>query len=381
MRHLIALLHRRLDGRAGDRGAIAVLTALLASAVLVGFTVIAVDTGRLFDEHRQLRNGADAAAVALAQLCAEKAFCAADGLTRARTVARANDTSDAASGGATVVDRVCGTVRDLPACPPRPADSPSLSTCPPAAAGEKYVEVRIRTGTPDGRDVVDPVAAREGTAVGSCARAGYGSPTSLTSGIPIAVSRCEVDQYKATHTNDFAPRPTSNRSPFYATTTLRAKYEDAIVLHTGGKGDDCTNSAGQTAPGNFGYIEDGSAACPVVTQVDSTIGGDTGNALTKQCDTSYMTALIGTVVFLPVFDSVTGSGSNVNYLVKGYVPFFVTGWTFPGRSNDAGVTKTCPPSDTCVYGMYVRAATPPTAPSDADVDPRPLGSATTKLLG
>ena len=82
---------------------------------------------------------------------------------------------------------------------------------------------------------------------------------------------------------------------------LRARYEEAIVLHTGGQGDECTDSAGKKAPGNFGYIEDGSAACPVVTQVNSTIGGDTGNALTRQCDTSYMTGLIGTVVFLPVF--------------------------------------------------------------------------------
>ena len=52
-----------------QRGAISVLVAILM-VVLLGFTALAVDAGMLYAERTQLRNGADAAALAVAQTCA-----------------------------------------------------------------------------------------------------------------------------------------------------------------------------------------------------------------------------------------------------------------------------------------------------------------------
>lgn len=53
----------------GERGAIAVLVALLL-VVLLGFAALAVDAGMLYSERAQVQNGSDAAALAVAQKCA-----------------------------------------------------------------------------------------------------------------------------------------------------------------------------------------------------------------------------------------------------------------------------------------------------------------------
>ena len=52
----------------GERGAVSVVVALLL-VVLLSFGAIAVDVGMLYAERTQLRNGADAAALAMAQKC------------------------------------------------------------------------------------------------------------------------------------------------------------------------------------------------------------------------------------------------------------------------------------------------------------------------
>ncbi len=55
----------------GERGAVSVLVAILM-VVLLGFAALAVDIGVLYAERTQLRNGADAAAIAIAQKCAKR---------------------------------------------------------------------------------------------------------------------------------------------------------------------------------------------------------------------------------------------------------------------------------------------------------------------
>ena len=72
MRRLIDVLERaRVRHRAdGERGAIAVTTALTL-VVLLGFAAIAIDFGLMYEERAQLQNGADSAALAVAQNCIE----------------------------------------------------------------------------------------------------------------------------------------------------------------------------------------------------------------------------------------------------------------------------------------------------------------------
>ena len=81
-----------------------------------------IDVGALYAERRQLQNGADAAALAVAEDCAE-GDCL-DEMATAKTYADSNAKDDAAN-----VDEVCGSgpgLRGLPDCrhpapPARPA--------------------------------------------------------------------------------------------------------------------------------------------------------------------------------------------------------------------------------------------------------------------
>ena len=55
--------------RCDDRGAVGIFTAIVV-IVLFGFMGLAVDVGAMYDERRQLANGADAAVLAIAEDCA-----------------------------------------------------------------------------------------------------------------------------------------------------------------------------------------------------------------------------------------------------------------------------------------------------------------------
>ena len=68
------------DTNENERGVIAPLAAILMVALL-GFGALAVDVGAMYSEKAQLQNGADSAALAIAQTCAkmpDPSTCAAD---------------------------------------------------------------------------------------------------------------------------------------------------------------------------------------------------------------------------------------------------------------------------------------------------------------
>ncbi|MHA6509613.1 pilus assembly protein TadG-related protein [Tessaracoccus sp. Y1736] len=63
-----------MRGITNERGAVAVIVGILMVA-LVGFAAIAVDVGALWLDRKELQNAADAAALALAQTCADDGKC------------------------------------------------------------------------------------------------------------------------------------------------------------------------------------------------------------------------------------------------------------------------------------------------------------------
>ena len=94
-----------------ERGAINVMVAVLMVSLL-GFAAIAVDVGMLYAERTKLRNGADAAALAIAQKCARNvndADCAATS-PLARDLANKNAGDGASNITSLVVDKAAGTV-------------------------------------------------------------------------------------------------------------------------------------------------------------------------------------------------------------------------------------------------------------------------------
>ncbi len=90
---------RRLND---EEGAVAVIVALL-TAVVFGFAAISVDSGQLYQERRELQNGADGAAIAAAYDCAKGVIeCSLTSLELNNTVdsyasANANDAESTAS--------------------------------------------------------------------------------------------------------------------------------------------------------------------------------------------------------------------------------------------------------------------------------------------
>ena len=88
----------------GEEGFSLVLIGILL-IVLIALTGFAVDAGAMYQERRELRNGADAAALAIAEECAEGLPCTvADRTGTAETYTEANVEDGDAKGGQQGVD-------------------------------------------------------------------------------------------------------------------------------------------------------------------------------------------------------------------------------------------------------------------------------------
>ena len=94
-----------------DEGVVLVLVAGLL-VVLLGMAALAVDLGSLYSERRQLRNGADAAALAIAEDCAwdPRVLRQSEATATAQMYADANS-DDGASGVSVVLPvlRACAS--------------------------------------------------------------------------------------------------------------------------------------------------------------------------------------------------------------------------------------------------------------------------------
>jgi Flp pilus assembly protein TadG len=164
------LLRRR------ERGAVAILlTVLLGTGVLLGVAALVIDVGNLYAERGQLQNGADAAAMVVANDCAAGSCDDTEGVdgqwAPAQKYANAN-----AKDGHTLVTDVCGSWGKLPTCP---APAAGLAACVGSPPSGKYVEVRVRTLLPDGSRVLPPIFASamagksgyQGKSLTTCSRA------------------------------------------------------------------------------------------------------------------------------------------------------------------------------------------------------------------
>jgi Flp pilus assembly protein TadG len=335
-----------------DAGAIAIIVALMM-VVLLGMSTIVIDVGSLYAERRQLQNGADSAALAVAIDCA-RTTCNGTGSALATASQHAN--ANANDGTATVTG-VCGTAPGLtpcsqtpPAgrwdCPAQPS-SGSLATAP-------YVLVRTqtRTGT---SSLMPPIFAKAlvpgytGTTVKACARAGYGAPSSAQV-IAATESLCEWNAATANGTK-FAPSPPYPPNP-------AASFDRVIYLHTTTKAGSCkAGPSGSDLPGGFGFLDDPNGTCSTTVSTTGTYGDNTGASVSQPCKTALVAAQAGKyVVYMPIYNSVTGTGTNGVYTLKGFAAFVVTGYHLPGFSIASWLTGTvpCSGSDKCISGFFTQ---------------------------
>jgi len=340
-----------------DDGVIAVIVAI-CMVVLLGIATIVVDVGSLYAERRQLQNGADAAALAVAIGCARAASCP----STSSAMATATQYADAnANDNQTTVTQICGTAAGLTPCSPAAPigswDCPAQPTSGPLATAP-YVMVRDQTLT-NGSTLMPSIFAKaivpgyNGTTVKACARAGFGAPSSAHV-IAVTESLCEWNAATSNGTN-YAPAPPYPPNP-------AVSYDRVIYLHTTSKAGSCpAGPSGFDLPGGFGFLDDPTNTCSTTVSTSGTYNDNTGVSASQACKTALAAAQAGKyIIYLPIYNSVTGTGANGVYTLQGFAAFVLTGYHLPGFSAASWLTGKvpCSGSDKCISGFYTQGLVP-----------------------
>jgi len=319
-------VRRLIQSRLGeDRGAIAVLVGLLM-VVLMGFAAISIDVGRLYVERRQLQNGADAAALAVA--CSvgtpqQKATLATDLAAKNEAAGRAQ---------ATVVPQSNGRVT---------VDTRSLN-----AAGGSDLPLSFA-----------PVLGINSATVQASATAGCNKPDGGTAVLPLTFSYCsfanQTGGISSTQERTiYLPKPGNGNGNGNGNGKFEYEYEENESDRT------CTGATGAPLPGAFGWLKTdgkaGAAGCQTQTSLTRNGGfasSDPGKSPSRGCDAALVAQTQGQTVLLPLYDKQSGSGNNGKYHIIGYAAFLITGYYF---SNKYSWLNPCGPPDQCIRGYFTK---------------------------
>lgn len=271
--------------RLGDeRGAVAVLVALLM-VPLLGFAAIAIDVGALYVERGQLQNGADAAALAIAQDCAVATPTCASASVTAASVTAAKLADDNANDG-----HAAAKILNL---------------------RSNSVTVQTSTETEDGSTGLAhffaPILGFDSTEVAATASSVWGAPYSGPAALPITFAHCSFDGRMGVHQ---VIRYDTNRP----------------------------RCPGTSLPGGFGWVRHAGSCRVDEVVVGGVLSSEPGNSPSQDCLTNLnkMKAdlLLGkqVTVILPVHNEAFGGGGSGTYQTMGFAAFNITGWKFGGGS-------------------------------------------------
>jgi Flp pilus assembly protein TadG len=352
MGSLVHLVRVRL--RRDDRGVVGLIVALmLGGGVLLGIGALVIDVGQIYQERAELQNGADAAALGVAESCAL-------GTCNPGVASQlADGNASGLTGGTEGVQLVCGS-GSLGSCP---GSTGNLASCPPAPpAGTNFVEVYTGTQTASGSTLLPPVFATtllgyssyKGTNVRACAQAEWGPPSAATT-TALTISACTWDQ--ATQQGSmFAPAPPYPPNP------LPAENSDQILKPTPGNGTGCTTEpTGADGPGIFGWAADATGSCTLAVS-GPTVSGPAGAGVPAGCEAVLENAQQDRVpILVPVYVSLNTTANT--YSLKGFADFVVTGYNLPAGFFSAdwlNSANTCQGTDYCVTGYFVQGVIPST---------------------
>lgn len=264
-------LTRRERRARRDRGAVAVFLAISMVAIL-GFAALGIDVGGIYSDQQQLQNGADAAALAIAQSCQRS--------------------------------------------------SATCTTTVAAATADKYVKANKLDGTATAKVVLDAahgtVAVEADTthvnffagilgmptsALAAKASASWGVPSGGPT-LPLAFSWCAF--WNATGGWDATTGLPATPTPIVVN----------VVEHS------CTPPAHNEVPGGFGSLI--GTNCVATVLAGGWVMSDTGNNGPNSCAAFDWSTVIGKPVLVPIFDDVKGTGSNAQYKIKGLAAFTIT---------------------------------------------------------
>lgn len=313
-------------------------------AVLLGLAGMAVDLGVVYVERRELRNAADAAALAVAEDCARgtRSCDDATALATAGIYADANawdDASTVESLDLTLTSATTGSVR-------------VVTSAWDASAGLAGVRVPLLSML--GIDRVQVKA--EATAI-------FDHPAS-GAGIPLIIDQCEYAMATEGGTN-FGP----------GVTTVLIYKELAPEPQ-----EYCpAGNAGQDAPGSFGWLEtsgnspSGSSCWTSVQTRPPWPQADTGILPADGCSSVDLRALVGQNILIPIYydicrdaagtacseEYVVGSddtvgGENTYYAVDGFASFHLEAFFFSQQYKYPSTfwCDTHNSSDRCIKGYF-----------------------------
>lgn len=326
------LMHRRDQ----ERGAIALIVAVLVSAlVLTGVAALTIDAGSLYAERRVLQNGADAASLALAQICANNIndpMCAETSELKNYLQGLAVD--NASVDRPPSIDDVCGgglAAEKFGACDSGAAltDCPSVSTLP-----ANWVQVKTRFLVPSVFAGLGGAAAYKGT-VQACARAAWGQLSTAVNTMPMVLNVCGWNAATASGTRfgPTNPSPPPRTSTSVAAPPMPTAYSDfAIQFYTHTRaGESATTCGARTDggryyPGGFGWVgTTDNAHCSASFTYDKglwVMGGSNGAATPSGCRNESLLKFVGTTVYIPIVTAVSGT----NYTIDGLAAFYVAGY-------------------------------------------------------
>ncbi|MFO7690442.1 MAG: Tad domain-containing protein [Cryobacterium sp.] len=290
---------RRITARWGEEhGASAVLVAILM-VPLLGFAAIALDVGALYVERGQLQNGADAAALAIAQGCAEDGVCTA---AATEPTAAAFADANANDGAANVL------------IPEFPTANSVMVTSSTRVAGTNA-------------DAISHPFARfigiDSTTVYAQATAEWGPPQASMIVLPLAISLCE-----------FQPA-----------------LDGSLQLLRYDQNPACTTPDGSPIPGGFGWLDRVEDECEAaIDLVAASAPSEPGNSFPGICNDT-LTDLEGKTILVPIFDRAYApngteltQGAGASFHLYAFAAFTITGWKFSGGP---ALTNTDPAAPDC----------------------------------
>lgn len=265
-----------------ERGATAVIVAILLVA-LFGFTALAVDLGAAWADKKQLQNGADAAALAIAQQCAA-GTCPGSPNSEADSYAKANKFNATSSAtGSAVID-----------------------------AGAQQVTARAEENL---THWFAPVIGINSSLVAAEATAKWGVFTRATT-LPFTISECWF--FYQTGSTQGTPPP-SGTPLSIPIVSKKNNFPDGNVT--------CgTQAAHNETAGGFGWLRPDIGVCTATIDVSNPwVHSDPGNSAQ---DCSALEITLGDRVLMPIFDQWRGAGNNAEYHIKTFAAIEITGYCF-----------------------------------------------------
>ncbi|WP_404391251.1 Tad domain-containing protein [Humibacillus xanthopallidus] len=379
---------------------------MLLATVVMGMLALTVDVGSIMVERRSLQNGADAASMALADVCAQdEASCdpndgendamltslleantGSDGLSQLELDGNRPDTTNGQCARTPTGSSFPGMPECLSAS--ETADIAALNECPPVPAWLAdepeipYVETYSRTLSEGGTSILPKYFAQTlvGTppdsSVSACARAAWGAPTSYTGTIPITFSVCEWQYFMDDYGGYVAELPGPNgygsgpgQTPWPTTDREKVIY---LKASSSAEPKTCFYNGMNDFPGAFGFVT--STGCVATVTTEGWVDTKTGTAVPNDCK-PLLSGMHNTVVALPVFDCVQGgasaptadiatldctdlgTGTQAWYHIAGWAKFYISAVRAPSVNLLSGISgEACSNSEVCLKGWFVKGS-------------------------